>query len=194
MAFPRRLLADDEQIVLDLHPHWKQLLLPSLLLPVGVGVSTYLLFVVPSGSVRAPLRWAIVAVAALVLVRFTVWPWISWQTTHYVLTTRRVVIRRGVLGRSGRDIPLTRVNDVSSSQRLWQRLLSCGQLTVESAGERGQSILQNIPKVVRVQKVVYELVEADHERRTLDDHDLRQALRDVAGGGHHDEAPTQPNP
>src|SRR3954469_6312053 len=98
MGFPERILAEDEHIVLDLHPHWKQLLLPSVLLPVVVGVASYLLFLVPSGSVRAPLRWAIVAVAVLVLLRFTFWPWVSWQNTHYVLTTRRVVIRRGVFG------------------------------------------------------------------------------------------------
>ena len=165
MPFPRRLLADDEQIVLDLHPHWKQLLLPSLLLPVVVGVSTYLLFVIPSWSVRAPLRWAIVAVAVLVLLRFTVWPWVSWQTTHYVLTTRRVIIRRGVLGRSGRDIPLTRVNDVSFHHSLLERMLRCGTLTIESAGEHGQVVLPEVPDVELVQREVYRCVEEESRRQ-----------------------------
>jgi len=164
MGFPRRLLADDEQIVLDLHPHWKQLLLPSLLLPVVVGVSTYLLFVVPSGSVRTPLRWAVIAIAALILLRFTVWPWITWQTTHYVLTTRRVVIRRGVLGRSGRDIPLTRVNDVSFHHSLFERILRCGTLTIESAGEHGQVVLPEVPDVELVQREVYRCVEEEPRR------------------------------
>jgi hypothetical protein len=40
-------------------------------------------------------------------------------------------------------------------------------------------VLTNIPKVVQVQKVVYELVEADHQRRTVDDQDLRSALRET---------------
>jgi len=164
MAFPERLLADDEHVVLDLHPHWKQLLLPSVLLPVVVGVSSYLLFLVPSGSVRAPLRWAIVAVAVLILLRFTVWPWISWQTTHYVLTTRRVVIRRGVFGRSGRDIPLTRVNDVSFHHSLLERMLRCGTLTIESAGEHGQVVLPEVPDVELVQREVYRCVEAESRR------------------------------
>jgi len=164
MPFPSRLLADDEDIVLDLHPHWKQLLLPSLLLPVVVGVASYLLFLVPTGSVRAPLRWAIVAVAVLVLLRFTFWPWISWQTTHYVLTSRRVVIRRGVLGRSGRDIPLTRVNDVSFHHSLFERMLRCGTLTIESAGEHGQVVLPEVPNVELVQLEVYRCVEQESRR------------------------------
>lgn len=164
MPFPQRLLADDEEIVLDLHPHWKRLILPTFLLPVAVGVSSYLLFVVPQGSARTPLRWVIVAVALLVLLRLTVWPWITWRTTHYVLTTRRVVIRRGVLGRSGRDIPLTRVNDVSFRHSLLERMLRCGTLTIESAGEHGQVVLPEVPDVELVQREVYRCVEQESRR------------------------------
>ena len=164
MAFPQRLLADDEEVVLDLHPHWKRLLLPSLLLPVVVGLATYLVFLVPSGSARTPLRWAIVAVAVLVVLRFCVWPWVTWQTTSYVLTTRRVVIRRGVLARSGRDIPLTRINDVSFQHSLLDRMLRCGTLTIESAGERGQVVLPEVPDVELVQREVYRCVEEETRR------------------------------
>jgi len=91
-----------------------------------------------------------------------------------------VLLREGVFNRQQRDIPLSRVNDVSSSQSILDRLLSCGNLTVESAGERGQSVLTDIPRVVQVQKVAYELVEADHERRTVNDTDLRAAMREAA--------------
>ena len=164
MAFPQRLLADDEQVVLDLHPHWKRLLLPAVLIPVVVGVATYLLFLVPDGSAHAPLQWAIVAVAVIVLLRFSVWPFVGWQTTNYVLTTRRVVIRRGVFARSGRDIPLTRVNDVSFEHSLLDRLLRCGTLTIESAGERGQVVLPEVPDVEMVQREVYRCVEEESRR------------------------------
>jgi uncharacterized membrane protein YdbT with pleckstrin-like domain len=164
MPFPQRLLADDEHVVLDLHPHWKRLLLPLLLIPAVVGLATYLLFLVPSGTVRTPLRWAIVVVAVVVLLRFSLWPWITWQTTRYTLTTRRVVIRRGVLGRSGRDIPLTRVNDVSFHHTLFERLLRCGTLTIESAGEHGQVVLPEVPDVELVQREVYRCVEEETRR------------------------------
>jgi uncharacterized membrane protein YdbT with pleckstrin-like domain len=164
VAFPQRLLADDENVVLDMHPHWKRLLVPALLVPVVVGVATYLLFLVPAGSVRTPLRWAIVAVGVVVLVRFSVWPFVSWQTTNYVLTNRRVVIRRGVFARSGRDIPLTRVNDVSFEHSLLDRLLRCGTLTIESAGERGQVVLPEVPDVELVQREVYRCVEEETRR------------------------------
>jgi uncharacterized membrane protein YdbT with pleckstrin-like domain len=134
--------------------------------------------------------WAVIAVGAIALflfLRFGFWPFIIWRSTHFVFTNERVLRREGVFRRDQRDIPLTRVNDVSSSQNLFQRLVGSGALVVESAGERGQSVFKNIPKVIRVQKVVYELVEADHERRTLDDHDLKEALKAVADSTHEDD-------
>ncbi len=165
MPFPRRLLAEDEEVVLDLHPHWKQLVVPLLLLPVVVGLATYLVFVLPSGSARTPLRITIAVLAVLVLLRFTLWPFLRWQTTRYVLTNRRVVIRTGVFGRSGRDIPLTRINDVSFKHSLVERLLRCGTLTLESAGEHGQVVLPDVSRVELVQREVYRVVEAEVRRQ-----------------------------
>jgi uncharacterized membrane protein YdbT with pleckstrin-like domain len=186
VAFPDDSLTEDEQVVLHLHPHWSTMILPGLTTVIAAAV------VVGAAALGWP-SWAIIAVGAVavfVFLRFAFWPFIVWRSTHFVFTNERVLRREGVFKRDQRDIPLTRVNDVSSSQNLFQRLLGSGALTVESAGERGQSILRNIPKVIRVQKVVYELVEADHERRTLDDHDLKEALREV--GHEHDKDATPP--
>jgi uncharacterized membrane protein YdbT with pleckstrin-like domain len=160
MAFPTRLLGEDESVVLDLHPHWKRLILPALLVPIVVGLASYAIFLLPDNSARTWLRWAIVVVGLLILLRFSLWPWLRWLTTRYVLTTKRVVIRQGVFGRSGRDIPLTRVNDVSFHHSLFERLLRCGTLTIESAGEHGQVVLPEVPTVERVQREIYKCVEA----------------------------------
>ena len=160
MAFPSRLLGEEESVVLDLHPHWKRLILPALLAPIVAGLASYVIFLLPDNSARTPLRWAIVVVGVLILLRFSLWPWLRWLTTRYVLTTKRVVIRRGVFGRSGRDIPLTRVNDVSFHHSLFERLLRCGTLTIESAGENGQVVLPEVPTVERVQREIYKCAEA----------------------------------
>lgn len=159
MPFPRRLLGEGEEVVLDLHPHWKRLAVPAALVPITAGVATYVVFVLPSGSFQTAGRLAIIAVALAVLLRFSVWPWLRWLTTRYVLTTDRVVIRQGVFGRSGRDIPLTRVNDVSFRHSLLERMLGCGTLTIESAGEHGQVVLPEVPRVEHVQREVYRCVE-----------------------------------
>jgi len=67
-------------------------------------------------------------------------------------------------------MPLSRVNDVTFEHSgLLERMLGCGTLVVESAGERGQLVLRDVPRVEEVQRDVYRLAEADDDRRR-DDH------------------------
>lgn len=175
MAYPRRLLTDDEEIDLELHPHAKALVLPVLVLLVVVPVASFGAARVPAGGSQTLLRALVAVLAVLLLVRTTLVPFLRWVTTHYVVTTHRLIVRRGVLARSGRDIPLARVNDVSFSHNLWERLLGCGTVVVESAGERGQLVLEDVPHVEDVQRRIYELVEDAADER--DDGD------GAAGGG-----------
>jgi membrane protein YdbS with pleckstrin-like domain len=153
MPFPKKLLSEDEEVVLELHPHWKVLVVPVLELLVLLAVTGFLL-----AQDWWP-RW-ITAVVALVVVALLVGvPFLRWRTTQFVITTKRVVTREGILTRSGRDIPLNRVNDVSFSHNVLERVLRCGTLTVESAGERGQVVLTDIPRVAEVQHKLYELTQ-----------------------------------
>jgi uncharacterized membrane protein YdbT with pleckstrin-like domain len=181
VGFPDDSLTSDEHVVLHLHPHWAAMIAPTFWTVVGIAAVVAGAIFLPSAAWANAALVVIGAVALVLFLWLAFWPFVVWRSTHFVFTNERVLLREGVFNRQQRDIPLTRVNDVSSSQSLLDRLLGCGKLTVESAGERGQSVLTNIPKVVQVQKVVYELVEADHERRTVDDHDLRAALRETLG-------------
>ncbi len=155
MGYPARLLSEGENVVLDMHPHWKRLVLPVLSLVVVLALAGYLLAIVDDGRLQVVL-----AVAAIVLlVEFTVVPFLRWRTTLFVVTNRRVVVRTGVLARQGRDVPLSRINDITFSHSLFERLLGCGTLVVESAGERGQVVLTEVPQVEQVQRTLYDLVE-----------------------------------
>lgn len=159
-----RSLGDGEEVRLDLHPHWHQLVLPVATLVVTAGLASYLYFVVPHGSLRQPLRWLILAVALIVLAWWVARPWLRWLTTRYVVTTRRVMIRRGLVRRHGRDIPMSRINDVSFDCTLVERMLRCGTLTIESAGEHGQIALDDVPGVEHVQRTIYALAEEENAR------------------------------
>jgi uncharacterized membrane protein YdbT with pleckstrin-like domain len=108
---------------------------------------------------------AIVVVGALLLLWFTFRPWLAWRTTHYVITSHRVLIRRGVLKRTGRDIALSRISDVSFTQTLWDRMVGAGTLTIESAGENGQENLTNVPRSDQQQQLINRLIEEDSGRR-----------------------------
>jgi uncharacterized membrane protein YdbT with pleckstrin-like domain len=164
MPFPDNILDEGEEVVLNLRPHWRRVVVPVVLIPIVVGLASYLWFVLPADKARGPLRIAVLVVAVAVLLWWSLRPWLRWLTTRYVMTTRRVVTRTGVLSRKGRDVPMTRVNDVSFSHTVVERIFGSGTLVIESAGERGQILLSDVPHVEAVQRDLYGLVEDETQR------------------------------
>lgn len=182
MAFPEDVLTSDEQVVLHLHPHWKALVVPVTVLVAAVAAVTAGLVMLPDGTAGTIGRYVIVVGAVVLLARFSFWPFLVWRTTHYLFTDERVLLQRGVFTRERRDIPLGRINDHSMTQRFVERLLGCGTLVIESAGERGQSVLVAVPGVERVQTTLYELVEEHNDRHSLGDGEMREILQDMQEG------------
>src|SRR5271169_6846561 len=157
--------AGDEQPVLLLHPHWKTLIPPILIAVLVVAVALVAEAVIQGGGSGAlAARGAVGVVAVLALMVWLTVPVLRWRTTTYELTTKRLRTRYGIVTRRGRDIPLTRINDVSFEQGVLDRLLGAGRLVVESAGEHGQIVLTDIPHVADVQAILFGLVE-DEQRR-----------------------------
>ena len=172
MAYPTKLLAEDERLVLDLHPHWKALIAPTVTLVLVLGVAGFAMARIPDGDRQTLLRALVALVALAILLVWALRPFLVWLTTRFVITDRRVLMREGILARSGRDVPLSRINDITFSHTLLERLLGCGTLVVESAGERGQVTLSDIPRVEHVQRTLYDLVEStDNRLRTVKDED-----------------------
>jgi uncharacterized membrane protein YdbT with pleckstrin-like domain len=152
-----------------LHPHWKTVLMPMVILIVVAIVAAVLLIVIPHGRLAGPEQIAVGAVALIVALTFTLVPLLRWRTTTYELTTRRFRLRYGILSRTGRDFPLIRISDVSFSHGLIDRMLGCGRLVIESAGEHGQLVLNEIPSVERVQAALFQLVEDEQARLARED-------------------------
>jgi len=162
-------LSGGERSVLLLHPHWKILLRPTLLLLVVVVAAALLAVSIPQGSRGDMGRIAVGVVAVAAVVAWLAVPFLRWHTTTYELTTRRLRLREGILSRSGRDFPLIRISDVSFSHGPIDRLLGSGTLVVESAGEHGQLVLTEIPRVKYVQATLFQLVEDEHARLARDE-------------------------
>lgn len=166
MPYPDKILANDEQVVEHLHPSWITLVPATLWFIVicaaaGLGIG----YAPSSGTTHTAFIIAIIVVGFLLLCWLAFTPWIQWRTTHYVFTTHRVLIRRGVLRRTGRDIAMQRISDVSFSQSLWDRMVRAGSVTIESAGEQGQEVLTNMPRSDDMQQLLNRLIQEDNDRR-----------------------------
>jgi uncharacterized membrane protein YdbT with pleckstrin-like domain len=157
-------LADGEHLVLRLHPHWKTVLRPTLVLALIIAAVVVLLVFLPASADKAAVRLAIGALALIAAIAWTAVPLLRWRATTYELTNRRLRLRTGVLTRVGRDFPLARISDVSFSHGILDRILGCGRLVVESAGEHGELILNNIPHVQQAQAQLFQLVEDEQYR------------------------------
>lgn len=168
MGYPRKLLSADESIELDLHPHWKALFWPVLIALAVIAVASWAVWMIPVGRAQGAARIVVAVLAIGLLAYASIRPFLLWRTTHYVITDRRLITRQGIIARTGRDMPLARINDISFSHSVFDRIIGCGTLIVESAGERGQLQLTAVPRVEMVQRRLYELSSASTE----DEHDL----------------------
>ena len=162
MAFPRQLLNDGEEVVLDLHPHWWFFFSPlvSLLGAIVLGV-------IVSGAVLDLHEAVQFPVGVLILVCL-VWfgtRYAKWVTTNFVVTTDRLIYRHGVLSKHGIEIPLERVNTVFFAQSIFERILRAGDLVIESAGEGGQQAFSNVRNPSAVQNEIYKQMEANENRK-----------------------------
>lgn len=163
-------LAEGEQPVLVLHPHWKTMVGPFAVSFLVVAALLVAEVMIPNGSAANLIRLGVLVVAILLLMVWLTVPVLRWRTTMYELTTRRLRMREGILIRKGRDIPLSRITDVSFSKSLLDRMLGSGRLVVESAGEHGEVMLTEIPHVERVQSVLFQLVEDERGRASIEEH------------------------
>jgi uncharacterized membrane protein YdbT with pleckstrin-like domain len=166
VPYPDKVLADDEQVVEHLHPHWITLVPAAVWFLVVCGAAGVCIGFAPDSK---PWHLVVIVLVLVVAIVLVIWrsliPLLQRQTTHYVFTTHRVLIRRGVLRRTGRDIALQRISDVGFEQSLWDRIVKAGTVTIESAGEQGQERLVNVPRSEQQQQQLNRLIEQDSARR-----------------------------
>lgn len=165
MGYSKDMLNDSETVAVDLHPHWwffaesVSALVVGFVVAVAVasaGIDNAL------GDLLSLLSIAILIVTgAWVAIRF-----LKWSNTHFVVTSQRLIFRQGVIGRSGIEIPLERVNNVNFNQSVFERIIGAGDLLIESGGESGQERFTDIRHPDTVQKIIHAQIESAQQRRS----------------------------
>lgn len=146
-------------MILDLRPHW-WFFAPQVSVLVFVIALGIVSFVIAPGAVQVAMAVVILLVLAWFLVRYIV-----WSTTNFVITSDRLINRSGVLRREGIEIPLERVNTVFFKQTLFERIIGSGDLVIESAGEQGAQLVDDIRRPLNVQNEIYRQMENNENRK-----------------------------
>lgn len=143
-----------EAVVAQLRPHARVLVLPTVALLGVVAATAYF-----GGSL--PVAWANIAVlaggGALAILVFVV-PLIAWLSRSYTITTRRIVLRSGVLVRTRQELLHSRGYDVTVRQNGLQQLFGSGDVLINTGLDR-PVVLRDIPSAALVQSALHELME-----------------------------------
>jgi uncharacterized membrane protein YdbT with pleckstrin-like domain len=163
MAYPTRLLRDDEQVELDLQPHWW-----FFASQIGAAIPLLIILVLLLGGTHGDVMHVSVAIWGIATLLFAVWlakKFLDWRFTHFVVTDQRVIFRTGVFGKRGVEIPLNRINNINFRQTAWERVIGAGDLEIESAGKDGESVFNDVRHPDAVQHAIYDMIETDERRR-----------------------------
>jgi len=157
MAYPGNLLSRGERVVLHKHPHWKVLILPTLLFVAFIGGGSALAAVLRNWQYHS-IGWIVIAVVALLGLTFgTVRPFLRWRTEHFVITNYHVFFRTGILRRREHQIALVHIQNLETAVSFWGRMLGYGSLIVESAADQPLEF-QNVAALSKVQTTLNQLI------------------------------------
>jgi uncharacterized membrane protein YdbT with pleckstrin-like domain len=116
-----------EEIVFEGHPSWRGVL---SFYVYGIGAVVIVGIVLGLvASTAVGLIVAVVGILAVVGVGF-----LKRMATHYVVTTQRLRIRRGIFAKKIQQTRIDRVQNVNTEQRVLDRMLRVGTVDFDTAG------------------------------------------------------------
>jgi uncharacterized membrane protein YdbT with pleckstrin-like domain len=164
VAFPQKLVNEGEEVILDLRPHWWYMAKSTLALLAAIALGVVVASQLDGDSgVNDGVRWG----SVILIVGGLLWfgaRYAKWVTTNFVVTSDRVIFRVGVVAKKGMEIPLERINTVFFNQSIFERLIGCGDVAIESGGETGKETFSDIRKPAVVQHEIYRQMEANNTR------------------------------
>ncbi|MCJ7831986.1 MAG: PH domain-containing protein [Actinobacteria bacterium] len=162
MAFPRRLLVDSEELILELRPH-PVALVRAVLVTLAVVVGWIFLFnkVVDLSGILGKVTF----LGGLVILGL--WPvrdTVRFLSSYFVVTSDRVIHRQGWIAKQSMEIPLEAINDVRFNQNVFERMINSGDIMISSASTHGTGTFSDIRNPEEVQKTIYHQGELNQQR------------------------------
>jgi len=159
VPYPRKLMNDNETMILDLHPHWWYFVEAAVALVASIAFAIVVLVVDWPTALRWIALGAIVLCALWLLSRY-----VRWLTTNFVVTSDRVIFRHGVIAKAGIEIPLERINSVHFGQTIIERLLGAGDLLIESGAKEGQQRFTDVKNPDRVTQTIHKQMDVNEDQ------------------------------
>jgi uncharacterized membrane protein YdbT with pleckstrin-like domain len=129
-------LENGEKIIFKVHPHWLYVAFPEIALAI-FGIFSFLL-TYHLLSMQTIMLFCVAILLVMLLV------FLDWLCINYYLTNLRLIEERGIIGKRIMFIPLEKVQDVTCKFGILGKILSFGDLEIESAGTYGKIVFSFI--------------------------------------------------
>ncbi len=170
MALPRKFLNEDEELLAELRPHWIFLFGP-LFTSLGTWIAIVAILIVwqhAPGWTNYPFL-----ILALIPGLWLLGRYLRWRSYVIALTSTRIIVRQGILGRDTVQLRLQRITEVNISQTLIERVLGTGRVVVDVQGEDDSLTLEFVRKPAVVQRVI------------------NSQINEILGGGRREPVPDE---
>ncbi len=114
--------------------------------------------------IQIPLVFSVTIILLLLilaLILWIIWDLFSWKYTVYTLTNQRVIFQRGIIRKNKTYMHYNKIQDISVSQGIIERLISSGDIEIFGGHERTRLILNDIPNPTKVEDMINQMIEGD---------------------------------
>jgi uncharacterized membrane protein YdbT with pleckstrin-like domain len=146
----------EELVVARFRGHARRLFWSALVLIAVSGAGAYFYDNLPSGFEN----WMVPAAAAVAVVLLVIVPFLTWLSTTYTITTRRVIVQDGIGARRRRELSHARGYSIGVRRGPIQRMWGAGTITL-SNGVDAPLRLVNVPSVNLVHEVLADQIEVN---------------------------------
>lgn len=165
----RKDLLPGEQVIVVTRPQPRKLAFPAVLFVIVPALGAFAsAWIVKGEPVRLlPLIttewnfWLVavcVGAVAWILLGYCLPRVLRWHATRYVLTSRRIVARYGMLRRRDQQVSLASVRHVGISQSLAQRILRSGNISLDT-GHGEDTVIPDVPEVSRFRNFILDAID-----------------------------------
>ena len=131
----RTPLQQNEKVLLTTYTSWVMLIVPMLIVLAAL---------ITGGLIISSFKWTWILFVPTAA--YLGWKYLEWKHNIWVVTNFRVIDEFGVININSRESPLDKINNVSYSQNIWGRILSFGQVEIQTAATIGETVYNNVDK------------------------------------------------
>ncbi|MFL6215786.1 MAG: PH domain-containing protein [Blastocatellia bacterium] len=156
-AAQRDDLAPNETVIFTLRPTLIFVMVRYAVAALILMVTAALMGVLHSAwptAVSNTISFLVILIVGLIAFTSPVYKHLLRRREVYTLTNHKLEMRYGLLSKTVRNIPLSKIQDVTVSASFWQRMINIGDIEIDSASEMGKIVLDDIHRSERYANLI----------------------------------------